>query len=741
MASYWKEVKTRIQIGGMKGEVKNPLIKVWTTRKGEAEVIPGVDLFKDHNGHFFMTSSTCSLRSSNPPVQAAMDLDANAEAEFRERAINQERPSLSSEETGSFSHNTGFVHNNSFAQTKAPKRARKMPPKNKNKDVNDIMGKLNEVGNPLNLQEDEVELGLKIANEVNDNMKEGEQGGNGGGSSKSTLKSNVEGSYQKHLSRRGKPTKGPSVNKRMQGNKRKARPDENWGTYQHMGGDPRMRKAHDLSGAPFEPATSKKLVTPEDPNYPDAGKDGDTVKSVAEEADTSIKMVNQMTSEEMAMAMGMSDYHKLHRDMHARGMISRMDAGLGFTEEDDYLFVPAVEAAMEAVEAVEENPSPRMSQSRINELLGLAPQNPKVETLRAIGNSLLSPAAPPSSLNNSPYLGALGGVAPPAGMYNNNSSSMASTPGSDLPIQNPYQATMASNSGSSLPIQNPYEVTMGQSASSSSLTSWPQLATTPTLNFNDATTPSAESGMGMNTDGGQRSSLGNIARTHSRSGIQSNVGGGASLRAESPASHSAATPSASRNMFSPPAMGPGYHDQQQAVLPGRQYDAPGASWENGRGYPGQVGVQGQQYGAPGAPWENGRGYPGQVGVQGQQYDAPGQQQASLQGRQYAAPGAPWENGRGYPGQVAVQGQQYDAPGTPWENGRGYPGQQQVGVQGQQYGGALEMGRTGSRASDLHGQQGSGSPSGRSGSGANGYDNSADVDPLAAAAKKGFGWLN
>jgi hypothetical protein len=694
MASYWKEVKTRIQIG-VKGEVKNPLIKVWTTRKGEAEVIPGVDLFKDNNGHFFMTSSTCSLRSSNPPVQAAMDLDANAEAEFRERAINQERPSLSSEETGSFSHNTGFVHNNSSAQTKAPKRARKMPPKNKNKDVNDIMGKLNEVGNPLNLQEGEVELGLKIANEVNDNMKEGEQGGNGGGSSKSTLKSNVEGSYQKHLSRGRKPTKGPSVNKRMQGNKRKARPDENWGTYQHMGGDPRMRKAHDLSGAPFEPAMSKKLVSPEDPTYNDAGKDGDTVKSVAEEADTSIKMVNQMTSEEMAMAMGMSDYHKLHRDMHARGMISRMDAGLGFTEEDDYLFVPAVEAAMEAAEAVEENPTPRMSQSRINELLGLAPQNPKVETLRAIGNSLLSPAAPPSSVNNSPYLGALGGVAPPAGMYNNNSPSMASTPGSELPIQNPYQATMASNSGSGLPIQNPYEATMGQSASSSSLTSWPQLATTPTLNFNDTTAPSAESGMGMNTDGGRSSSLGNIARTHSRSGIQSNVGGGASLHAESPASHSATTPSASRNMFTPPVIGPGFHGQQQAVLPGHQYDAPGAPWENGRGYPGQ-------------------------------------QQFSLPGRQYDAPGAPWENGRGYPGQqqASLQGRQYEAPGAPWENGRGYPGQQQAGAQGQQYGGALEMGRTGSRASDLHGQQGGGS-----------HDNSADVDPLAAAAKKGFGWLN
>jgi hypothetical protein len=391
-------------------------------------------------------------------------------------------------------------------------------------------------------------------------------------------------------------------------------------------------------------------------------------------------------------------------------MISRMDAGLGFTEEDDYLFVPAVEAAMEAameaVEAVEENRSPRMSQSRINELLGLAPPNPKVETLRAIGNSLLSPAAPPSSLNNSPYLGALGGVAPPAGMYNNNSSSMASTPGSELPIQNPYQATMASNSGSGLPIQNPYEATMGQSASSSSLTSWPQLATTPILNFNDTTAPSAESGMGMNTDGGRRSSLGNIARTHSRSGIQSNVGGGASLHAESPASHSATTPSASRNMFTPPVIGPGFHGQQQAVLPGHQYDAPGAPWENGRGYPGQ-------------------------------------QQFSLPGRQYDAPSAPWENGRGYPGQqqASLQGRQYEAPGAPWENGRGYPGQQQTGAQGQQYGGALEMGRTGSRASDLHGQQGGGSPSGRSGSGGNGYDNSADVDPLAAAAKKGFGWLN
>jgi hypothetical protein len=702
MVSYWNEVKTRIQIGAMDDntrEVKKPLIKVWTTRKCEAEVIPGVGLFKEHNGHSFMYSSTCSLRSSMPPVQAAMGLDANAEAKFRERAINRERPKLSFEQTGSFSHNTGFVHNNSFVDTKAPKRVPKMPPKNANKDVNDIMGKLNEVGNPLNLQEGEVELGLKIANVVNDNMKAGEQGGNGDGSSKSTLMSNVEGSYQEHLSRGGKPAKGPRVNKRMQGTKRKARPDENWGKYQHMGGDPRMRKACDLSGAPFEPATSKKLVGPEDPNYPDAGKDGDTVKSVAEEADTSIKMVNQMTSEEMAMAMGMTDYHKLHRDMNARGMVSRMDAGLGFTEEDDYLFVPAMEA-------VEENPSLRMDPTRLDALLGLVPQNKKLETLRALGNSLLSPAAPLSSLNNSPYLGALGGVAPPAGMYNNNSSDMASTPGSDLPFQNPYQATMASNSGSGLPIQNPYKATMGQSASSSPLTSWPQLATTPTLDIHDATIPSAESGMGMNTGAGRRSSLGNTARTHSRSGIQSNVGGGASLHAESLASHSAATPSASKNMFSPPVVGRGFHGQQQAGLPGRQYDAPGAPWENGRGYPGQqqVGVQGQQYDAPGAPWKNGRGYPGQQ-------------------------------------QVSLPGRQYDAPGAPWENGRGYPGQQQVGVQGQQYGGALEMGRTGSRASDLHGQQGGGSPSGRSGSGASGYDHSADVDPLAAAAKKGFGWLN
>jgi hypothetical protein len=690
MTSYWNEVKTRIQLGGVDDsprEIKKPLIKVYTTRKGEAEVIPGVDLFKEHNGHFFISSSTCSLRSSMPPVQAAMGLDANAKAKFRERPINPERPMFNLGQTGSFSHNTGFVHNNSFAHTKAPKRVPKMPPNNANKEANDIMGKLNEVGNPLNLQEGEIELGLKISNVVEDNMKAREQGGNGEGSSKSTSKSNVEGSYQEHLSRGRKPAKGPSVNKRTQGTKRKARPDENWGKYQHMGGDPRIRKACDLSGAPFEPATSKKLVSPEDPNNLDAGKDGDTVKSVAEEADTSIKMVSQMTSEEMATAMGMSDYHGLHRDMNARGMISRMDAGLGFTEEDDYLFVPAMEA-------IEENPSLRLDPTRVDTLLGLVPQNKKLETLRALGNSLLSPAAPPSPLNNSPYLGALGGVAPPAGMYNNNSSSMASTPGSGLPIQNPYQATM------------------GQSASSSPLTSWPQMAATPPLGFYDTTTPSAESGMGMNTGGGRRSSLDNSARTHSRSGTQSNVGGGASLRVESPASHSAATPSASRSMFSPPVTGRGLQGQQQAVLPGRQYDAPGAPWENGRGYPGQrqVGLPGRQYDAPGAPWENGRGYPGQ-------------RQAALPGRQYDAPGAPWENGRGYPGQqqAALPGRQYDAPGAPWENGRGYPGQQQVGVQGQQYGGALEMGRTGSRASDLHGQQGGGSPSGRSGPGANSYD--------------------
>jgi len=66
-----------------------------------------------------------------------------------------------------------------------------------------------------------------------------------------------------------------------------------------------MRKHMYLSAHQFEPATSKKFgYSWRTRTTPTQAKGGAPVKSVAERPDTSIKMVNQMTSEEMTMAMG-----------------------------------------------------------------------------------------------------------------------------------------------------------------------------------------------------------------------------------------------------------------------------------------------------------------------------------------------------------------------------------------------------------------------------------------------------
>jgi hypothetical protein len=688
ISTYWDELRSAVLLGGRNDsrEYRKPFIKVFTTRKGDAERIDGKDLFERYKGHVFYNKAVHSLRSAMNPIQAATDFNLTPKANFGNPMINRDRSGLSLSPADSLSHsasivhNPAFVHRNSFDYTMdvmhvaVPKMS---PLKSVNNDVNEIMGKLNAVGNPLNLREAEIELGLKIANVAKQNMNVGEQYGKGGG-----LTQNVTQLYQEHLSRGGKLVKSlaVSVDKGKQYTKRKVPSSENWGKYQRMGGEPRMHKAFDLSSAPFEPATSKRWVGPEDPDYPDAGKNDDTVNSVVEEPDTSIKMVPQMTCEEMNMAIGLSEYEILHRDQKANDMISRMEAGVGFTEEDDYLFIPLIEA-------VDMNPfllqDPNI-QKRVEAVRGSVLQHKKVETLRAIGNSLLLPAAPPSSSNNSLYLGALGGVAPPAGMYSNSVSIMASTPGSGLPIQTPYKATM------------------GQFAPFSPFINWSQMATTPTLGFYDNMTPSADSGMGMNIGGGRRSSLGQIARTHSRSDTQSNIGGGTSLRADSPAFRSTVTPSDSRNMFSTPVTGRGLQGQQHGGVQDRQYPAPGADWEYARS------------------WQN-------------------QPQDVVQCRELLGPGADWEKAHGYHGEQRG-GIQVQADSS-WEAGRGYPGQGQG--QGQQYGPALEVGRTGSRASGLHGQeqQCSRSARGRSIVSANPIDESADVDPLAAAAKKGFGWLN
>jgi len=94
MASYLEGSKDAHPNWRHEGRGQEPLIKVWTTRKGEAESF-GSWTYLDHKGHFFMTCNHVSLLSFNPPVQAAMDLDARRGGRIRESAINQERPSLS----------------------------------------------------------------------------------------------------------------------------------------------------------------------------------------------------------------------------------------------------------------------------------------------------------------------------------------------------------------------------------------------------------------------------------------------------------------------------------------------------------------------------------------------------------------------------------------------------------------------------------------------------------------------
>lgn len=370
-----------------------------------------------------------------------------------------------------------------------------MAPTFSKEDVALCMCKLKAIGNPLDIKEGDLEVGMKIC--------------------KDGAKLDVESIYRAHLEEGGEAMKEI----RAEGEQGKGDAGENWGTWQRMGGDSRMTKEFDLSRVPYKSAGSMKWVES------GADKDDDTIKSAGEEGGAEMEMAPAMSPARLGAALMMMRIDKIEIEKKVKASEPVSDAAKGFNEEDDEAFIPNIVRPASA----------RFDPKQVDALRGSVSQHKKVETLRAIGlEKILSPVVLQSSLvNNSPYLKALGssGIAPPPGLYNN-FSAMAGTAASGLPTQNPYQAAI------------------NQSASSSPLTHWSQLETVPTLGFYDTMPLGGDMGMNM---GGQRSSLGHIVRNASRAGVHSSVGGGTPLRADSPAFYS--TASTSRTIFSPPGFG------------------------------------------------------------------------------------------------------------------------------------------------------------------------------------------
>jgi hypothetical protein len=297
-----------------------------------------------------------------------------------------------------------------------------------------------------------------------------------------------------------------------------------------MGGDEKMHKAFPLDHVPFEESEFPVFVGPEDPDYPDSGNDEETVKSLGDEADTSIKMVPYMTPEQLAEAAELAERKKINP--------SFPEAAIGFDDEDDKIFIPNIDKP----------PSPVIDpkkEAALKALRGAAPQHKKVESLRAIGldKILGPPVVPRSSMHNSPYLNALGssGVAPPTGTYNSFSS-------------------MAGNQSSGFQqAQAAYPNTMSQSSQNQ----WSNISntiSTPTLGFYDTMSPDiASSNMGMGNMG-MSSNLSNIARTSSRNSSRAGFPqhyGSTPLRADSPAFQS----TSSTNNTTYPSHGYGYTQQ------------------------------------------------------------------------------------------------------------------------------------------------------------------------------------
>ena len=524
MEVYWDASRRMMQIGDAEQGIKKPMLKLRTFRQKDVEIEVGdggEEMGDEIGGYYFVTEITGSVNEARGD-----DLEVTTKANRLENG--KEKVSEGQIDVETTTNNMEAATNKAMAAA--------------------AQEKLKKTGNPLGITGSELEFAFKLINEI---KKDDEKSGKGEGST-NDVKSDVFKIYSKHLGSGGKPLKelawkkGSGKGKEKDKKSASTDPKRNWGYYQRMGGDPKMHDAFPLDAVPFEESDFKKWVGPEDPDYPDDGNDQETVKSLADETaiDTSIKMVPYMTPSQMAKAAELAERKKIKP--------SFPEAAIGFDEEDDAIFCPKVD----------QPPSPVIDPKKaaaIKALRGAAPQHKKVETLRAIGldKILGPPVVPQSSLNNSAYLNALGssGVAPPAGAYNNFSST-------------------TTNQGSGFQARNTYT----HNANQSPVTQWTSMSSpmnTPTLGFYDTMTPAAGQGnTGMNSSmGGMTSNLSHIARTSSRMGFPSSTG--TPLRADSPAFQS--TSSANKPTYAPPAYGPQGQQQQQGGGFGRGGGASGSA--------------------------------------------------------------------------------------------------------------------------------------------------------------------
>jgi hypothetical protein len=583
---YWMELRTFLQTGVSFAHLATtPVLRVKSLKKGPVVLLGGRDLFAQYKGHFFFDKRIMDLVSSvggedqdvmggkitsvGGEVEEEADTKVTPKGNFRQPSIQEEQSS------NNIAHNKPATN---LANSMAPKMASKNAFKSGsgNPDLDAVMSQLKEAekkkGVSLNVDANDWAFAMKFTQKASEAYKaeEKQKSGKGEGSSKSTAKIDAFGVYQQHLGSGGKPLKEITLkkdkkDKKAKEDKSKADPKENWGKWQRMGGDPRMHKAFSLEGAPYPPSDSTKWAGPNDPDYPDEGKDDDTIKPVTE-PDTSIKMRLEMSEEEKKVAL---------EDVQRGNKIKARhdEAARGFSEADDKAFIIGLVARIGKSPSTDPSISLIASpKKKVTDALPAgAPMHKKIETLRAIGGSILSPVVPPSSLNNSAYLNALGssGVAPPPDLYNFSgtvgtsgsgfqlNAGMASSSVSGFRIRNPSGTnTPASGFQSQHPTPNPYEA---MSQTSSPMPHWSNLTATPTVGFYDSLPPSAPHDGNLMTMGGRRSSLGHIARSASRPGFQPHpdIGGSTPLRADSPAFQSMgmSMTTGARTIYPPPGFG------------------------------------------------------------------------------------------------------------------------------------------------------------------------------------------
>lgn len=592
---YWAAFRDCIQLGlgtlANLGAHSNVLLKVRTVVKGPTDLVP--DLFARNKGHVFIPQwywafPDIHLDDSNKAVSVielvsgakeedgtTKDLTTFAKGNFQKVQSEAEPPTIN------------FARDFPYDMASKPASMKVAVPRMPAQEyVDTAINKIKESGNPLGIDVADFQFAVAIKEQVLEAEKMKERF-KGAGSSKEYAKPDVFDIYQKHLGGGGRPLKEIAVKKGEASQKVDSK--ESWAKWQRMGGDPRMHEAFPLDGAPYNNSDFTKWVGPEHADYPDAGKDDETIKSAGVgEADTSIMMVPAMSSEQLDVALEAMELEKRHVQAKFPFVSKAFADAKGFCEDDDEIFIPSIVSPPSGIKNSKKAP--------VNVLRGEAPMHKKIETLRAILPQV-TPQSPSSG--GSAYLNALGssGVAPPPGLYNsfggatpNIPSPMASTPfpvvSNPTPIaRNAFQAQAAAapSQDARIPPQNPYTANNIQ-PSSPPLNSWTSMAPAPSLGFGgfyETATPDAGKDTGRTRSG---SSLSNIVRTASRSGFHSSVTG-TPLRADSPAFHSTPT---TRPIY--PLSGLGVGNEQ----PGGQVRG---SSEVGRSGPRAPALPGQQAGA------------------------------------------------------------------------------------------------------------------------------------------------